>query len=742
MGAELLASAVVIVEEEPQFTSLPTGPTAVTGAVGVAEMGPFGATLSTSYEEYVEKYGGFTSTADLTIAAMGYFLNGGTYFWSVRTVHYTDNTDPSTKTSAMASVALPTAAGSTYGSVTSGNTETFALDPGDTLDLSVDGGATETATFDATAASRSGSGGSYPTGFTGGETLLVKIDGGAEQTVTFAGTDSDLVDVIDACNVQLTGCYADYNGGELRITSDTQGSGSGVEVTGGTGAGTLGMSVGSTSGTGDVADISAVTAAEVKSVVETDTTATVTVESSGAFSIKTPTIGSGGSIQVEATSTADGASKFDLDNSVHSGTDAGAGNMGTAYAKYHGAFGNDLEVRVTAATSGDADEFNLYVDEDGVEGVEGFPNLSTVTTSARYWVTVVNSANGGSNLITVEDDLVGVPPANRPTNGTYSLSGGDDGLTSLADTDFIGSSAGPTGLYELDVVENLSLLIVANRATAAVQQAMLTYCETWRKGLVFAILDPPASQSSTEIVTYVKSTASIQQFSEHGAIYWPRIKVQNPDKDVFTGDADGLITVAPAGFLAGVFARTDASRPGGIYDPPAGVEHGIIYGCLGFETDQVLDEKHRDIVYPELINPLTTWPGAPRHIDGTKTLKSTGNFPTVAERRGVSNIERTIRTGLSFARHANNTRKLRRRCHRTTYAYLVGEMEKGAFRTQDPATAFKVDFSDNLNPATVVFAQQLRGRIALATNKPTDYVVLYISQDTRAIDAQLAELQS
>jgi hypothetical protein len=121
-------------------------------------------------------------------------------------------------------------------------------------------------------------------------------------------------------------------------------------------------------------------------------------------------------------------------------------------------------------------------------------------------------------------------------------------------------------------------------------------------------------------------------------------------------------------------------------------------------------------------------------------LKSTGNFPTVAERRGVSNIERTIKIGLTFARHSNNTRKLRRRAHRTVFLYLVGEMQNGAFDGETPDQSFNVNFSDKLNPANVRYARQLRGRVALATNKPIKWVVISVAQDTRAIDEQIAEL--
>lgn len=743
-ATELLASDVVIVEEEPRVTSLPITPTAVLGGVGVTERGPFGPTIANSFPEWVETYGGLTATADLTLAAMGYFLNGGSTMWGVRIVHVPDHSNP-VRQSAAASATVTTTGAATQGEVESGNAEPFVIEPGGTLDLSVDGGGTETATFDADAAVVTGSGGSYPTGFAAAENIVVEIDdSGVNQQIDFTASQQTLAEVLQAINSQLNGGKAYDSGGEVAIESDLVGTDSKVLIVSGSANAltALGLSASQTdAGGGDVANASAVTAAEVKTVVEADTTAEVSVESGGTFKIKTPTVGASGSIQVEATSTLDGAGYFDLDNAVHAGQAAGPGNMATINAKSHGEYANTLSVVIADASSGDSDQFNLQVTEGGVV-LESFPNLSTVLTDPRYFESYLNSSVTGSNLIEAVDLLTGSPPANRPDNGTYSLSGGDDGLTGLNDADFIGGTVGPTGLYELDQVENLTLLIVPNRATSAVHQAMLAYCETWREGQVFAILDPPSGMTAAQIVTYVKTTAAIKNYSEHGAIYWPRIKIVNPSETAYTSDADGNITVAPSGWLAGIYARTDAARPGGIYDPPAGVERGIIYGCVGFETDEVLDKRKRDLVYPELINPLTTWSGAPRHVDGTRTLKETGNFPTIAERRGVSYIARTIKLGLAFVRHSNNTKALRRRAHRTVYLFLLGEHGKGAFASEDPDQAFFVDFSDKLNTPTVIQSRTLKGRVGLATNKPVDWAVISISQDTRALDEQIAELQS
>jgi phage tail sheath protein FI len=159
---------------------------------------------------------------------------------------------------------------------------------------------------------------------------------------------------------------------------------------------------------------------------------------------------------------------------------------------------------------------------------------------------------------------------------------------------------------------------------------------------------------------------------------------------------------------------------------------------LGFETDEVLEEAKRDLVYPHRINPLTTTPGFPRYIDGCRTLKAGGNFPYIAERRGVIFIERSLKAALQFARHKNNTESLRAQVRRTITAFLTTQMNNGAFRSKTPATAFFVDVSDALNPPSVVFAGKLIARVGLATNKPAEFIILRIAADTRALDTELA----
>lgn len=738
--AELLASKVVIQEEEPQLRAIPAESTAVIAAVGVAERGPVGeATLITSWDEYVRIFGGYTTDGELPMAVRGiYRQDPGAYVYVVRTVHYTDITSAATKTSVQAEIMVQgTQATASAGTVTSTQQATFNLEPGQTLDIHVDedGSGPETATFDAARAVAAGSGLAIVD--LTGDTLILSIDGGDSQTVTFAGTESTVQDVVNTINANLLGGTAVVNSGQVDIYGDIRGTDGEVDITGGTALTEIGHSVGTDSGTGDVANINAVTYAEAKAVIEADVThasgLTVSQEGTGELTLTSNTTGASSSIQVESSSTATG---FGFDNTLHSGSASTAVDTLKVLGKYDGTYAEALRVVVAAATNGESGEFNLSVtDADGVV-LEVFPNLVIAdTTDERYVETVINQDvdAGGSRYIEVDDQLVPL----RPDNGTYTPASGDDGLTSLDDNDFLGDSAGLNGLHALDQIQGIRIILIPGRATSAVHNGMITYCESDKDGSCFAVLDPPSGQTAAQMVTYVKTTASLYNTSEFAAIYWPQIQVLNPSKDVY-GNTDN-VTVPPAAWVAGVYSRTDRSQPGGVYQPPAGIERGRIFGCLGFETEEVLDERKRDLVYPARINPLSREAGTARFIDGTRTLKGNGNFPSVSERRGVIFIEQSIKGGTIFARHSNNDEMLRARIFRTVFQFLKTQMNLGAFRTKDTDTAFFVDVSDALNPPSVIFQNKVIGRVGLATQKPADYIVFFFSQDTRALLEELGE---
>lgn len=746
MSVQLLSSKIAVVEEEPSVRPIVAAPTAVTGMVGVTERGPVGvATLVQSFEEYLRVFGGYTANSDAALAAKGFFETAGDggFLWVVRTVHYSNNATPSSKTSAAATGTLNTAnLAATSGSVLASILGPYVLTPGDTLVLILNGGGPQTATFSATAAQRDSTTG--PFALVNNQTLTVQIDGGATQTFTFLTSNfvsigaATALEVANVINATITGAHATVVSNAVRIKSDKQGTGSSVNVTGGAANGALTFTTGLLAGTGNVANIAAVTVSEVVTILTAAFTPAVTSNVGGAPKITSNTTGGSSSVQISASGTAQ--AKIGFDTASHPGNAAGILATLQVNGKTDGAFGNHVSAVIGSATSGEASRFNLTVQQDG-NTVEVYPNVTMDATDANYVVDVVNDTSNGSNLVALTDLFAATSaPNNRPDNVTLTLSGGNDGLSGLVDADFSGSpvvnAAAGTGLRALDKVADLGLLIVPGRATAAVHNAMITYAEATRFGSVFAILDPPANQSAQQMVTYCTSTALLTELSEFGAVYWPRVKIANPNTTVF--GAGATITVAPSGNIAGVYARNDVSKPGGVYEAPAGIDFGKLTNVIGLETDEVSDEAKRDLVFPKLINPIVGLPGQAIHIDGARTLKSTGPFPTIGERRGVIFLETSLKSGLLFAKHRKIKTKLLKQIERTIRKFMVEQTRNDAFASNDPKKAFSLDVGPGLNPPSEAFARRVNARIGVATAKPAEFIVLRVGQDTRALEEELA----
>lgn len=750
--AELLASKVVLIEEEPSTPTITALPSAVTLCLGVTERGPIAdPQLVTSFEEYTTIFGGFTSDSQVAVAAYGFFRQGGAFMWISRTTHFADLTDPTTTTAATGSTMLENGGSlATPAVVGPGtDTETFALADGQHIDIDIGAGAVVT-TFNGQPATLDNLPTVEPYAFAGGETLEVVVNG-TLYTVTFQAGDFAApgsataaevatrinTDIAEASCV-LAGAGAPYG---LEIATDGAGTDYSLEITGGTAQAILAFAVGPVTGPGNVGNIAAVTALEVEALIEAAMAGGVDVKIgegvAGDITIETTATGAAASIQIDGASTVD----FGLDHDPHTGSDAAVQNTLLVEGKTPGAYTDDIVIIVEDATNGEADSFNLKVQSSGVVK-ETWPNLDMDDSSSQYAETIINDENLGSNLIEVTDQGLTPVGIKRPANVTSpALAGGDDGLAGIVDSDYVGNQAGPTGLYTFDRVNTGRILIVPGLYTETVHKGMLDYAEVDRNGSMFCFLDCPPQKTKTQIVTYVTTTAGLLEYSEFGAIHWPWIKVANPAPSVY-GD-DDEITVPPSGWIAGLCANNDQRR-GGVYEQPAGygpINWGVIRGMNGVEDDpsgqtehECLGERARDYVYPKRINPFNRNSSGLWYIDGSRTLKSDGNFPSIAERRGVIFIAESIKDGLEIFRHRPNNKKNRQRAARMIRQFLEGEMRNDAFRYTDPARAFFVDASDALNPTASVFAGVMTIRVGLATNKPTEWIVLLLTQDTRALE--------
>jgi len=146
----------------------------------------------------------------------------------------------------------------------------YNMEPGQVLQLDI-GAGNVSATFSATAATVTSGAGTYPTTFTGGQTLTLGYDAAPNFTVTFLAADQSKAQVIARINQYAGFAFATDGGGDLIIFTGIQrGNGGSVRIVSGS-AGVLtalGLTAATTIGTGNVANIDAVSFTEVKTVLE------------------------------------------------------------------------------------------------------------------------------------------------------------------------------------------------------------------------------------------------------------------------------------------------------------------------------------------------------------------------------------------------------------------------------------------------------------------------------------------
>lgn len=267
-------------------------------------------------------------------------------------------------------------------SVTTANAETYNIQPNQTLSVQVDGGAPQVATFLGTAGTQL-SGAAEPFALVDGQTLTISVDLAPAQLVTFIDNVIDFPggignatanQVASYINKNTTGLNATVSGGNVRLTSATFGTSSGMEITGGTANAVLNFPLGNNAGTGDAADLAAMTAAEAIIRINADIAGQTATVDGTRVKMTSATLGTSSQIQVTG------------------GTANAALGFNTAPFK-----GTGDAADITAVTASEvAQKFSLSI-VGATSEVSG--NNVTITSNTKGTSSGVNPQGGNANLV-------------------------------------------------------------------------------------------------------------------------------------------------------------------------------------------------------------------------------------------------------------------------------------------------------------------------------------------------------
>lgn len=405
---------------------------------------------------------------------------------------------------------------------------------------------------------------------------------------------------------------------------------------------------------------------------------------------------------------------------------SGAGTVLTLTAKNKGTDGNNYRVQMTTGTAV-GNSLNLAVYKEGIPGtstsisddvlIEQYENIYTdEPLSNSYAPTVINSV---SQLFTctVSDNT------NLPITTVIPFTGGTNG-NAVVDTDYTSAVDGVVAAMDLIdrplivFLPGLYDVLSANAATQ-LQLDVASACERSQKN--FYVGETQKDRTVAQALTTADSLGAGRSFA---AVYYPHVFVSDP-----LGVATGATRkVGPAGAVAGLFLRTDATV--GPFKAPAGLTANLV-GVVSTEktfTTTELDSLNSS-KYP--INPIRQIPGAGISVMGARTLLQDGTANKyVNMRRSLIYIRKSLQNLTEFALFENNNEQLWGRITTTLNTFLNEYRNQGGLRGNSPAEAYFIKCDAENNTAASIASGEVRIEVGVALQYPAEFVVINLSQKT------------
>jgi phage tail sheath protein FI len=462
--------------------------------------------------------------------------------------------------------------------------------------------------------------------------------------------------------------------------------------------------------------------------------------------IPSPSILSGQTLQFTATGTYSDTSTQTITSSVTWNSSApsavsfstatpglatavAAGGSLTLFASNPGAWGNTLSVSITPSPT--AGRFGLVVQQTTPSGtvqtLESYAGLSVTPTDAYYVVTVIDNDSNYITFINPANNAVVAPTATpSPTSAPIALSGGADGavLTPATDQNFELAmlSDATKGVYLLDRVDIFNLLCIPAETDAPTISTLQQYCATKR---AFYIVDPwqLSTTSGLQSTGPVGSTAGsiTGQYSTNSAFYFPWIEAPDP----LFGNRPTLFP--PCGFVAGIYAATDASR--GVWKAPAGIDASLT-GALGLQYN--LTDAENGQLNIQAINCLREFKVYGDVVWGARTLQGNdqagSEWKYVPIRRLALYIESSLYDGTQWVVFEPNDEPLWGQIRLNVGAFMQGLFLQGAFQGTTPQQAYFVKCDSENNPQPSIDQGIVNILVGFAPLYPAEFVVIQIQQ--------------
>lgn len=440
---------------------------------------------------------------------------------------------------------------------------------------------------------------------------------------------------------------------------------------------------------------------------------------------------------------------------ITSGSDTASDNAGAATitldgkllitATNEGGWANDYAIVTVKRAAPDDKRFRLVVvrikqtaqdvtDKVFASGgvVEVFENLSMDLADPRFVEQVLKN---DSSLVTakVQGNATDPPKDTANKDGTAldlnkdkiketdaKLSGGSDGKLLTPSTGSFETALMPQnatgGVYLLDRIDLFNLLCVPGEKTDSVVQNLEKFCRDRR---AFLIVDCDQEAKLDDLQDGPPNITGDDAIN--AAFYFPWVKAPDPLQENRSGE------FPPCGFVAGLYARTDANR--GVWKAPAGTEASLT-GITGTKT--ILTNDENGVLNPKAVNCIRTFPVYGTVVWGARTLRGNdeagSEWKYIPVRRTALFIEESLYRATQWVVFEPNDEPLWAQIRLNVGAFMHGLFRQGAFQGQTPKDAYFVKCDKETTPQDQINLGIVNIIVGFAPLKPAEFVVIQIQQ--------------
>jgi uncharacterized protein len=310
----------------------------------------------------------------------------------------------------------------------------------------------------------------------------------------------------------------------------------------------------------------------------------------------------------------------------------------------------------------------------------------------------------------------------------------------------VGTPRAPGGLDVLAQIDEVAIVAAPGFTEPADYDAVLSHCESLEDRI--AVLDAPRQVDDLDRLLEVATPASRPRRSGagegedggegaegasgrpaaggglrprqsdrgFGAYYFPWLVVRDPF------DPRSTIEVPPSGSIAGIYARTDASR--GVHKAPA---NEAVRGALDLTRRVTQAEQAK--LNDGGVNCIRIFSREGIRVWGARTLApGASEWRYVPVRRLFSMVEESIAGSTTWVVFEPNDEVLWKAICRDVGAFLTRLWRDGALMGRTPSEAFYVKCDAETNPPEVIDAGQVVTEIGIAPVKPAEFIIFKIGQ--------------